>query len=108
MGGSRDKGINYPDIYFRGFKYLNVKAQFFAKNDTGSILKINKNLKYARFYDSLRIFNGAYLAVKKFENLNQKGQFQPKFIWYAKNVGIIKKEMFDSTIWKLKSYHINN
>jgi len=32
---------------------------------------------------------------------------QPQTIYYAKNIGVIKKELFNGQVWELKRYFIN-
>lgn len=109
-GGAELAGTKQPSTYFEGSleNETNVFPQFFTGKDVDYVLPLNNNLKYTQFQDSLKIFDNTFFYVKKFEIIDQEGQQQPKFIWYAKNVGVIKKEMFDSTIWKLKDYHINH
>jgi len=108
LGGSRDKGDGFPDIYFRGISYLNIYPLFLSDRDTGYVLKYNTNLKYLQKKNRIRIKRDTFKKVKIFKNLTQQYAREPKKLFYAENVGIIKKEMFDSTVWKLKNYHINN
>ena len=107
-GGQRDKGNGFPGLYFRGVKYLNIFPLFFSSKDTGYVLKYNTRLKYLMEKDSLTLNNKTFEQVKIFKNLTQHYKLEPEKIYYAKNFGIIKSELFNGTNWELKSYHINN
>ncbi len=48
-----------------------------------------------------------FKQVKVFEKQVKNYDRQPKIIYYAKNIGVIKKELFNGDVWELKKYFIN-
>jgi len=54
----------------------------------------------------LNINGNNFYEIRVFENLKQYNN-QPKKFYYARNVGLIKIELFDGTIWEIKKYFIN-
>lgn len=107
-GGQAPFGGEGQIGYNRGLKY-NTSYQFFTAKDTGDTYYYNsKEAKYIREIDTFCIKKIVYKDVKVFKTFQKKYPQQPKRIYWAKDVGIIKKVLFDSTVWKLKNYHINN
>jgi len=94
-----------PDVYHLskewGFYY-----QFFAPASVGDMEPHYKILKYVANYDTLNINGNNFYEIRVFENLKQYNN-QPKKFYYARNVGLIKIELFDGTIWEIKKYFIN-
>ena len=84
----------------------NTNYSFFAPANIGDIAPDYPNLKYINFYDTLNINGNNFYEIRVFENLKQYNN-QPKKFYYARNVGLIKIELFDGTIWELKKYFIN-
>jgi len=84
---------NIYEYYGYGYYFDITKGQ---TNCTGGTL-------YAK-YDSLKVLNVWYKDV-----VCIKGNGMPRFYYWVKNIGLIKKENADSSEnWLLKSYHINN
>ncbi len=49
----------------------------------------------------------AYTDVKVFENLIAAHTNLPRKLYFARGVGIIRKELFNGQNWELRRYHIN-
>lgn len=101
---SASECVNYwgdPNIQSYDCRYVSY-------SDSNKILNPIENSKI-RFFnklDSLTLNNKTYFNVKIFQNKTQTSAQTIKFIWYAKNIGIIKKEMFDGKVWLLKDYNV--
>ena len=63
-------------------------------------------MRYREIKDTT--INGTpYGAVRIFENLAAPSSpTQPKELWYAKNIGIIRKELFNGEVWFLDRYFV--
>ena len=106
-GGARLKGGD-PMGYNQGSKY-SFSYLFFTAKDTGELYyHETKECKYVRKLIKYKINNSKFNHVKVFKTFEKKYYQQPNRIYWAKDVGPIKKVLFDSTVWKLKNYHINN
>ena len=55
--------------------------------------------------DTLEEYNN-FKKIKIFKVSATMDRFNPLIIYYAKNIGIIRKEMLDGTIWELENYHV--
>lgn len=103
VGGARKKGdlLKWPDFYEEGFRssYIYIFNQFFSDSDTGQVLTSNIDLKYVSYHDTFTLNNGKkYTNVKAFKILTGKYPLQPEYIYYARNVGVIKKELFSGVL----------
>jgi hypothetical protein len=88
--------LAYNTQYFSGEKGV---GYIYTPNDASKIL----------YKDSLAAFtvnSVSYPQVKVFENLIKNYDRQPRVIHYAKNVGVIRKELFNGQIWELQRYFI--
>jgi len=63
--------------------------------------------KYEALYDTLSVNKVVYNQVRVYTILKQSFDKQTKRVYYAKNVGLIKKELFNGEVWELKRYFIN-
>ena len=75
------------------------------KNDTIILLK---GELIADRIDSLTIGNEVFTKVKKFSKTRHTYNLIPEVTYYAPNVGLIRKELFNGDVWNLKEYFINN
>jgi hypothetical protein len=108
-GGVLQKGVQTYKEYPENKQGINGEIFFSTSQmDSGRLEPSFKNVKYLGVTNNVKINNITHDSVKIFEVLNQEYDSQPHRIYWAKNVGIIKKVLFDSTVWKLKNYHINN
>ena len=83
-------------------------VRFFSQKEPGYLW--SNSLLYKSYYDSLNIRNKWYDSVKVFK-LSYSYSDAPHYIiyhYYAKDIGLIKKEIPDSIVWELKNYHVNN
>jgi hypothetical protein len=112
------RGFAYPSLdqqkyyvyeEFRFSDFLYAPYVFFGSNDIGSVDRFQNNSKliYENFFSALDINGKSYTDVKVFHNAIQNQSYQPERIFFAKGVGVIKKEMFSGKVWELKRYLIN-
>jgi hypothetical protein len=111
-------GVGVAKFYINdGSTYTEVPAisgsdntQFFStQKGVGFELSVSDGSKVL-YKDSLLTYtvnNVSYPQVKVFENLIESYATQPRVIYYAKNVGVIRKELFNGQIWELQRYFIN-
>jgi hypothetical protein len=64
----------------------------------------NYILKYKSTYSSYEVQNIEYSDVRVYVHTAQFFPEQENRIYYAKSVGIIRKEMFNGEIWELKKF----
>jgi hypothetical protein len=81
---------------------------FFSNKDIGdSINYILNNLKYSDF-EAVKNINGVnFNEVKTFENIHPGNisLSHPEKIYYAKKIGVVRKELFNGKVWNLIRYH---
>ena len=58
--------------------------------------------------DSLQLEETVYKEVLQFTTTKFQHNLVPEFTFYAPHVGLIRKQLFNGTIWNLKAYYINN
>ena len=63
------------------------------------------DFEYIQLIDTLEEYNG-FKKIKIFKVSATSDIFNPLVIYYSKNIGIIRKEMIDGTIWQLKKYRV--
>jgi hypothetical protein len=87
-----------------------TNVQFFnnVKPGTQFTFSANNEVKYLEELESFTIDGVNYHNVRVFENLKMEDDRLPQKVYYAKNVGIIRKELFNGQVWNLKRYFINN
>ncbi len=57
--------------------------------------------------DSLEIKDSIYSKVLQFTTTKFQHNLLPEFTYYAPHVGLIRKQLFNGTVWNLKTYFIN-
>ncbi len=80
-------------------------TQFFSQKKVGDIIYSN-DLLYENYLDSLMIGQNTFYKVKIFKFINGNIENYKRIYW-AYNVGIIKREFEDGKIWILEKYFIN-
>jgi hypothetical protein len=97
----------YAERYLSNFLITNV--QFFNQAKPGESLVFTSasELRYLSELDSYFIGKIEYTHVRAFENLIPTEARLPKKIFYARGIGIIRKELYNGQIWNLKRYFIN-
>ena len=65
-------------------------------------------LTYESIADSMVLSNETFYAVMVFRQTATKSLNHTERIYYAKNVGVIKRELFNGEVWELKKYFIHN
>ncbi|MBX9851379.1 MAG: hypothetical protein K2X86_06425 [Cytophagaceae bacterium] len=104
----KNKGYDtFAERYISNFLVVNI--QFFSPASVKDTFNYNESMRtvYETYYDSLLVEGVWFKEVRLFNNLYQEASSQPKYIYYSKNVGVIRKELFNGQIWNLKRYHIN-
>ena len=66
----------------------------------------NYELKLVTILDSMEMYNKVYRDIMIFED-TISSYYDFKKIYYSRNIGLIKKEEFDGTIWELINYNVN-
>jgi hypothetical protein len=81
---------------------------FFSLKPVGYILEISPSLKMK--YDTVRdalVDSIPFTNVKIYQNLVAPSNLKlPKELWYVKNVGVVRKELFNGEIWNLVKYNV--
>jgi hypothetical protein len=81
---------------------------FFSLKPVGYVLELSPTLKMR--YDTVRdvlVDSLPYTNVKIFQNLvTPSSPRLPKLLWYAKNVGVVRKELFNGEVWSLVRYNV--
>ena len=91
--GSQKNIPNFPVLFF------DSAAVNFEYNYAENYI-----LKYENTYSSYVVQNTEYSDVRVYVHQTQFFPEQEKRIYYAKSVGIIRKEMFNGEIWELKKF----
>jgi hypothetical protein len=97
-----------------GYSYFRTAyegvASFFSDAQVGDTLKlVDKRLAiYRRDTASLELEGRVYTSVRVFEcNVPPNNTAKlPKVVYYAKNVGVIQKELFNGEVWRLMNYSV--
>jgi hypothetical protein len=100
-------GADEYSLYHSCLLFEEEGISFFTNKDIGDSIGRNNTLKYVSFDVTKNIEGVDYSSVKAFENLLQKNISQPRKIYYAKQKGIVRKELFNGEVWNLIRYHIN-
>jgi hypothetical protein len=95
--------------YTEGFISNSPSLQFFDKKNPGYVMDFadNSAVKYVGLFPSYYANGIKYEDVKAFENLIATDPNLPRKIYYARNIGAIRKELFNGQVWEIKRYHIN-
>ena len=57
--------------------------------------------------DSIVFNNQKFFDVDIFENTQQEYSYQPRRTYYAKHVGLVRKELFNGEVWNLIRYQVS-
>tara|TARA_B110000090_G_scaffold206394_1_gene255749 strand:+ start:938 stop:1597 length:660 start_codon:yes stop_codon:yes gene_type:complete len=104
--GNGEEVCHTAGPYTRGLQPI----EYFDGQDTGTVFQqyvMNPGIKYVEFHDSLKLLNKVYNDVKVFEYIEPYGNAYPQKIYWSKNIGRIRYELFNGEIWNLKEYSIN-
>ncbi|MFN3403311.1 MAG: hypothetical protein ACK40G_04395 [Cytophagaceae bacterium] len=101
-------GITSSTQYYLQF-YHAAFLIFFSNASPGDSIDLTESMKakYNYYYDSLQVSGKYYYQVKEFEILIYQGEILPRKIYHSPNIGIIKKEDFNGSIWQIKRYNVN-
>jgi hypothetical protein len=112
------RGFGFPDFNDQSFfvheefwlgDFLNMPRIFTSDPAVGKSVRYTENysLEYEHFYDGFKVGGKVYHEVKVFHHPFNFFQGQSERIFFAKNVGIIRRELFNGEIWELKRHVIN-
>jgi hypothetical protein len=81
---------------------------FFSLKPVDYVLELSPSLKMR--YDTIKdviVDSIPYTNVKIFQNLVAPSNTKlPKELWYVKNVGVVRKELFNGEVWNLVKYTV--
>ncbi|MBL4715622.1 MAG: hypothetical protein JKX95_03225, partial [Bacteroidia bacterium] len=84
--------------------YIGGISHFFSQDPVGT--ESDDKLIYGSYEDSVIVNGNTFTKTKVFKFTENYIQDYPQKIYYSSNIGIIKKEMYDGTIWELKKYSV--
>lgn len=64
-------------------------------------------VSYESYLDSILLNGEKHYEVMQFRHAATMSPNHTERIYYAKNVGVIKRELFNGEVWDLKKYHID-
>jgi hypothetical protein len=103
--GSKDicgysQGINAP--------FLVSQVNFFTGKTTGEYLSNleSSKTKYLLFFNTYIVLDKTFQNVKVFEKSFELSALLPRKVYYAKNVGLIRKELWNGQVWNLVDYEV--
>jgi len=99
--------FSYAERYLSNFVVTNL--QFFNKVAAGTTLDFSDDsqVKYTGELNSFVVGGIEYQNVRIFENRVLTDDRLPERIYYAKGIGVIRKELFNGQIWNLERHLIN-
>jgi hypothetical protein len=80
-------------------------VNFFSNAEPGALSPVD-NVQFVWHFDSTQIHNVVYKEIKVFESIGTLDPGQDKFTWWAKGVGVIKRQLFNGTTWSLTQYSL--
>lgn len=97
----------YAERYVSNFLVTNI--QFFNRIPAGTILDLtdDSQVKYIGEFVSFTAGGIEWKSVRGFENLVQTDDRLPRKIYFAKGIGVVRKELFNGQTWNLERYNIN-
>ena len=88
---------------------LAVSTDFISEMENGDTLNLGQVGEiYAYKEDIIEISNTEYTNIRYFEKELETGPTHVKVSYFSKNIGLIKKELWNGELWNLIDYHINN
>ncbi|TAF63188.1 MAG: hypothetical protein EAZ55_14410 [Cytophagales bacterium] len=80
---------------------------FLANTPVGTGLL--ESIVYANYYEKYEVAGKTYTEVREFyitDETEPIDQRTPRYVWFAKNVGIIKKRLFNGETWELIQHEV--
>jgi hypothetical protein len=105
-----DNTCIYSEVYRSSFFTPNYI--FFSDKEVGYIFapygqQAELKWKYTNYYDSYEIEGKTYQAVKVFEGFFSQDARLPRKTYYAKNIGVIRKELWNGQVWNPVEYSVS-
>ena len=108
LGDLVEESFTYYSKQKRSGNPSSEVLDFFSLKPVGYILDLSGSLKMK--YDTVRdvlVDSLPYTNVKIFQNLvTPSNPKLPRELWYAKNVGLVRKELFNGEVWNLTKYNV--
>jgi hypothetical protein len=110
-GGAEKDGDLICFLYTEGFLSTSLERnlQFYTKHDPGSTLDFTESMrvKYTETLNTYSVNGHQYNDVKVFESTIIRDALMTRKIYYARGVGVIRKELFNGQVWNLQRYKVN-
>lgn len=91
---------------YNAYNGTHIAARFFSPYNNDTLY--NYGCLYLKMsIDTMTINGHLYNNIKVMENKASTYGNKIKTEYYCKNVGVIRKELFNGEIWEIKNYHIN-
>jgi hypothetical protein len=110
VADATDTTGNIKSTYYESVRVTEgIEDKVFFNGKVGEKFDLNGLLgvQYESLYDTLRVRNKLYTQVRVYTILQQLTNSQCRKAYYAKNVGVIRKELFNGQVWELERYFIN-
>jgi hypothetical protein len=90
--------------------FINASTIFFDPSEIGAELHYAEDFRttYAAHFNELTIGGRVYNDVRVYSHNVQYYPNQSKKIYFAKNVGIVKRELYNGEVWEVVRYNIAN
>lgn len=116
----KHSSLTQNTLLFKGYLQMlkedGIYAEIIAGNSNSDINYFDGNIGsypvfstvtiYAEKKDSIS-FQETFRHVKVFLNLQQMYPNHAKRVYYAKNIGLVRKELFNGQVWNLVRYHVS-
>jgi hypothetical protein len=98
----------YSEVYYSKIHALNT--QFFSDKNLGTVFNLTGGQKYTtykEYFETYTLGKLTFQKVKVFEmNFEEDNRLSRK-VYYAKNVGLIRKELWNGQVWNLVDYKVS-
>ncbi len=98
-------GVNYK--YNENPPPTFIPSTVFHSNEKVDSIRLYSGYLVREQLDSLEIKETTYREVLQFTTTRHTYNLLPEYTFYAPHVGLIRKELFNGTVWELKEYFIN-
>ncbi len=106
MGGVQGEYGNSVYREIRLHDFINSNINYF-EGTIGQLAPGTFHSYYIEKKDSIEFNNQKFFDVKIFENKFQEYSYQPRRTYYAKHVGLVRKELFNGEVWNLIRYQVS-
>ena len=100
-------------LYFsklkNSFSPASEVLSFISLKPAGFIFNLSPSQKiiYKQTLDTFNVNGKSYFNVKMFEHLVAPTNLKlPKMLWYVKNVGVVKNQLYNGQVWSLRRFNV--